>query len=633
LHLSSLSIIRTLITRRSAPNFAPVLVSSFLLMSCQSVSEFVAENNLPSSRTSASVYESIPKEKINSETRLLVSQAVKALEENNLELASNLINRALKLDITNSQLQFLNGFIYHRQAEAGDTTKFDLADKGYELSVQFDPTNWIPVYQRGLLNLDRRKYPEAKKYFSQAAILNEREPGIFYNLAVVSYYALDPVTAAGALNKLRSLGQYGEDPKVLRASSIVMAALNKQDQAKGYFNKLQKVSARLSTPANSRQSDRLKGRLFDWNQFYQLHGKLELAQAVQVEQIDDVKVKEGDQLDAAKEQEPESNETKMIIVDVVIIRTEETITTRKGVNLLSGLTFQFGATDNGAFNYLKTEADLADTPGLTRTVIRAMTIPSITYSLNIANSNSTRNEILARPSLIALNGTESKFFSGVNINAAAIGTDGSTGATVGIKQDIGVTLTVSPEILDNGRVKLAVLAERTFLSTPNTTSITFTKRVDTSKTTVKANVSMKFGETLILSGLSEKETERKRDGVPGLQETPFLQYFFSQRDTSDFQKSVLILLTPRQTAYVHQSELNRKKALKNLSHEDRVLNELQSRYSDWFSPYPNWASIFNHLQNNSLYREFRTGDVALEKWENQEKQENRLKRILDFLYF
>ena len=109
LHLSRLSIIRTWITRRSVPNFACVIVSSFLLIGCQSVSEFVAEDNLPSSRTSVSAYESIPKEKINSETRLLASQAVKALEDNNLELASNLINRALKLDITNSQLQFLNG--------------------------------------------------------------------------------------------------------------------------------------------------------------------------------------------------------------------------------------------------------------------------------------------------------------------------------------------------------------------------------------------------------------------------------------------------------------------------------------------------------------------------------------------
>ncbi|MBT3770205.1 MAG: hypothetical protein HOF85_10145, partial [Acidiferrobacteraceae bacterium] len=42
-------------------------------------------------------------------------------------------------------------------------------------------------------------------------------------------------------------------------------------------------------------------------------------------------------------------------------------------------------------------------------------------------------------------------------------------------------------------------------------------------------------------------TEHNRDGVPGLQDAPFLQYFFSQRDISEFQKSVLILLTPRHT--------------------------------------------------------------------------------------
>jgi len=63
------------------------------------------------------------------------------------------------------------------------------------------------------------------------------------------------------------------------------------------------------------------------------------------------------------------------------------------------------------------------------------------------------------------------------------------------------------------------------------------------------------------------------------------------------------------------------------------LSELQACYSDWFRPYPNWASVFHHMQANKLYREFRTGDVALEKWENQETRKNRLNTALDFLYF
>ena len=63
------------------------------------------------------------------------------------------------------------------------------------------------------------------------------------------------------------------------------------------------------------------------------------------------------------------------------------------------------------------------------------------------------------------------------------------------------------------------------------------------------------------------------------------------------------------------------------------VTELQARYTDWFKPYPNWASAFKHLQGNKLYREFRTGDVSLEKWEAQTTHKARLKKALEFLYF
>ena len=128
-----------------------------------------------------------------------------------------------------------------------------------------------------------------------------------------------------------------------------------------------------------------------------------------------------------------------------------------------------------------------------------------------------------------MNGQSSEFFSGVEVNAAAVGGSNSDGATVEVDKEIGVKLSLTPEFLDDGRIKLDVTAERTFLTTPNTSSVTFTLRIDTSKTNVHANVAMNYGETLILSGLSEKETERTRDGVPLLQDIPGIQYLFSKR--------------------------------------------------------------------------------------------------------
>jgi general secretion pathway protein D len=330
----------------------------------------------------------------------------------------------------------------------------------------------------------------------------------------------------------------------------------------------------------------------------------------------------------------------MIIVDVVMVGTEENITTRKGVNLLNGLTLQFGNGEIPGFRWEDINIDAkysedgsftdlgGNSPTAGNILASTITIPALSYSLNIFNSHSDRAEILARPTLVALSGQQSEFFSGLHISAAAVASGSIGGESVTINEDIGVKLVVTPELLEDGRVRLVVNAERTFLKTPSQ-DIVFENKVETTKTNVLANVEMRMGETLILSGLSEKETERLRDGVPGLQDLPILQYFFAQKNTRDFQRSVLVLLTPRVPQYVYH-EAGRGRGATG---DSRALTELQARYSDWFKPYPNWASVFHHMQSNSLYREFRTGDVTLERWENQETLSRRLSQALRFLYF
>jgi len=48
------------------------------------------------------------------QVQLLVTEAFNALGRGELELASRAANLALKLDITNPHLQFLNGYVYHQ---------------------------------------------------------------------------------------------------------------------------------------------------------------------------------------------------------------------------------------------------------------------------------------------------------------------------------------------------------------------------------------------------------------------------------------------------------------------------------------------------------------------------------------
>jgi len=555
------------------------------------------------------------------EPHLLAKQGIAALESGDLAAASRMVNTALQRQITDSRLQLLNGFVYHQMAERGDQSKLPLAEQGYNLVIRFDPTNWQAHYQLGLLNLDRRDFAAAQSNLAEAAFYKPDDPDVLYNLAMASYYNQDPETAAGALARLREVPGYATDGSVLQASSLVMAALGHPDRAEAFLSLYRQQNG------DGRTADFIEARVGDWQRFHRHAAKVVPAQLL----VDQPETRR-QSVSPAASGGTTPDENQMVIVDVVIIRTEESNTTSKGVNLLNGLKLQFGipTSTTNALEYTRTYSRTRG--ALTQSLVSRMTVPSVEYSLNIFNANNTRNEILARPTLVALNGEPSEFFSGVEINAAAV--SGGDGEAVNIDKEIGVKLTITPQVLEDDQIKMAVQAQRTFLTTPNTTSVNFTFRIDTSKTQVNANVVMDFGETLILSGMSEKETERTRDGVPGLQDTPVVQYLFSKAGTTDFQKSVLILITPRPPEFINRSARNlARDQERRLRGESPVLNELRARYSDWFKPYPNWASVFHHMQDNSLYREFRTGDVSLEVWRSQEKRSGRVNQILDFLYF
>ena len=596
------------------------------------------------------------KKNFNKEWQKHTKKGMIFLEENDLEQASLSFNSALKLNINNSYLQFLNGYAYHLIALESDTTKFKLAEEGYKLAVKFDETNWMARYHLGLLFLDQKQFNNAKVAFADALLYEDNNPNLLQSFIFASYFTKDPVSAVGAANRLCEIEKNSK--RCLQNQIMLNATLNDFKKTKLYFGVYKKKF--------NDNTSYLQKRVKSWNKFYEDYNfyrdysknasiKLiqENSEYLENEQEttneeEEVTTYEEEEQETTNEEEQTKNSSdvntdirKMLITDVVIINSIENASTSSGVNLLNGLTLQFGNTTNNLDAYFSgninqsfqdNDADgRLDPSGSQDRFVQALTIPAITYSLNIANANTTRNEILARPSLVAYEGQESEFFSGKKIQAGAVGSGEDSDIT--IEDDIGITLKITPQVVTDDIVKLDVEAERTFLVTPSS-SVTFTYQINRSKTFVKSTVTMRRGDTLILSGLSEKETENVRDGVPLLQDIPLVQYFFSKKSTKDINKSVLILITPRSPEYTYLSRKSRKKLAEqsDLS-ELEVLEQLKGRYMDWFKPYPNWASTFKHLQENTLYREFRTGDVALENWDTMVSRKNRLKQASKFLFF
>jgi len=538
------------------------------------------------------------------------------------------------MDITNSDLQFLNGFIYHLMGKSGDASKFELAEQGYKQALQFEPGNLIAQYQLGHLYMDQRRHGLAQLEFAAVAQHYGDDPYVLYNLAAASYYAHDPETAEGALKRLIEVDpDKAADPNVIKAMAVSLAAMN-DASARDYLESYRET---IGDPSKSRLLER---RVSGWDTFYNTDAKVLMAQ---FQDVDPYAIPNqpafgggpafggnGNNTSSSDMNAPVTSaeafsETSMVVVDVVLIGTQEDVRNSRGVNLLNGLQLQFGdpltGTSGLSYGSSKTKDYLNNGyDNSTQTITRLISIPAVTYSLNIANSADANNQVLAKPSLVAQTGQTSEFFSGTEILAAAV--SGGNGDSVSVQKEVGVKLAITPEILPNDMLRLHVVAERTFLTDPSN-SVVFEFRLDTTKTNVNSTVTMKFDETLILGGLSERETSKSIDGVPILKDIPIVDMLFSQRTEREFERSVLILLTPRRPQYVHQAEESRNQVLQSLSPLEQDVERLHRRHHDWFTPRPAFNEILEKIQGQEFFEEFRSGDVDLVSWqEDQTVQDN-----------
>ena len=613
-------------------------------------------SNAPSETTQPSFTSSSSQ---NSAIKELVRESINALEAQELDKASKVINLALKLDITNPDLQFLNGLTYHLMGVAGDASKLSLAEQGYLQALKFDPGNLSAQYQMGLLYMDQRRFSLAQGYFASVALHLSDDPAVLYSLASASYYARDPKTTEAALNQLMAVAPDAKDqPEVLKAAALSLAAMDDREGASAF------VQAYREAVIDTQHVDYLEQRIGGWQSFYDNDAKVLMAQysgnaygsnndpyAAQASPYGSSPDPYGAQNSPyGASQDPYGAQTNpngqqgaavtegfvdasMVVVDVVLIGTQEDIRNSRGINLLNGLQLQFGDPLTGTVGYGYSNSRTADYLGngaedSTQTITRMISIPAVTYSLNIANSADANNHVLAKPSLVAQAGQTSEFFSGTEILAAAV--SGGNGDSVSVQKEVGVKLAVTPEILPDDMIRLHVVAERTFLTDPSN-SVVFEFRLDTTKTNVNSTVTMKFDETLVLGGLSERETSKSADGVPILMDIPGVNLLFSQRVEREFERSVLILITPRRPQYARQAQSDRDETIDELSDLERDIERLEQRHKDWFVPHPTFSEIIKKLEGREFFEEFRSGDVKIQSWNSDTLNQRHIAMVRDRL--
>ncbi len=445
--------------------------------------------------------------------------------------SSERVNLALKFEPRNPRLNFLNGLVYESRSAIGSEGR-ELALIGYQMAGRLDPGFWPADYQLALLALEERHAAEAQLHLLSALQKAPDEARLWYALARASHCAGAVATAAGALEQGLAL-QPADSAEDYETAALVSAASGDAARAEHW--------ARLfAAVAPARHTQELKRRSADLLRLAAARQPAAGAAAALAAAAAPAAPAASSAAAAKAGPRPKRHTA---VVDVVILRRNEVRSTSQGINLLDALKLQFGGTLlSTSWNRVTDRRLGADTEdAINRKRDLQLAIPTISYSLNIANAQSGGSTVEARPTLLISDGTLSKIFTGGTLTYASDGQLASSSFT----KEVGLSLSVKPEFISDNLVNLTVsTALEVFATTPSPG--TFRQTLQTEKSSTEISTDLRFGETVLIYGGKTTQAERSESKTPLLGDVPLLRNAFSARAGSETESGLLILLSLRE---------------------------------------------------------------------------------------
>jgi len=414
-------------------------------------------------------------------------------------------------------LNFLIGLAYESSA-ASSTESRELARVGYIMALRQDSGLWQASFQLGLMALEDGDPFAAQRHLMTAALNTSAEIRVFRALARAAYCAGD-VDLAGAANEKANALSADDDAEFLRTddnvdhlltSALIAAARNDKKN-------VELLTARLSP----QMSDAVTNRMADPRQLISSR-----TVAAPVAATDDGHI----------------DGKRMALVDVVIIRRDEDSSTSTGINLLDSLSLQLGG---NLINHSWAKARNQIDPALSTNVFSAnqsltLSVPAVTFSLNLANAQGSSSRIEARPTLLIYDGTPAKFFDGETLTFSTTGQLNSSAQT----REVGLTLSVQPKFLADEVVNLVVTVTlESFL--PIVTTGTFVESVQTTKSYTEVAADLRFGQTMLVSSGAITQLTRSRSKTAVISDIPILGKLFSTKFKDKMTNELLVLLSLR----------------------------------------------------------------------------------------
>ncbi|HQJ30434.1 MAG TPA: type II secretion system secretin GspD [Syntrophales bacterium] len=153
--------------------------------------------------------------------------------------------------------------------------------------------------------------------------------------------------------------------------------------------------------------------------------------------------------------------------------------------------------------------------------------------------------VLATPQLLTLDNEDAEINVGKNVPYITRQDTSSTGTQINYSnyeyKDVGIILKVNPHINEDNFVRLKIDQQVTRIDTASSAQF----RPTTYKRAAKTAVVVKDGETIVIGGLINDETEVREDKIPLLGDIPLLGWLFKYRYKAKGKSNLFIFITPR----------------------------------------------------------------------------------------
>ncbi len=409
----------------------------------------------------------------------LVYKGISLMEENKFSQARDVFAAGLRNDPKSCSLNILNALSYQMQGRGNNEKLLSNAVYGYHLASRYCPNDPWPYYYTAVASLQTKRYLAADKNFKMAAELLKNNK---------SHPPLTKLYRGYLYSAYRS-GQI-EDGKA------ALAELEKLDPTSPLIKPLKGLYASLDKEKVASSSSNTK---------------------------------------APESSKEAKNPHKMLFIDVVLVLSREVSQNSHGTNLLDSLTAGVGS---DGINLSGTKDNGA---AATTTFDWSLTIPEVTYELNIFNHITEHDQILARPTVIAQDEKQAKYFVGNDLYIGLSGSDYSSFEEI----PLGLTLNVTPKFNDDGTIALTADVEREMLLATNDNASGFENSTESVKQSSSSTVTLNYDQTAVFGTLSEATDGQVRNKTPFLGNLPIIKNLFNKNEHDQASTQLIILLTPR----------------------------------------------------------------------------------------